>query len=540
MKVAACTALVFLVGQCAIAQWSTSTNAFNSLFVTPGFSQSIITFDDGSSIICGGLADSRYAQKLDPFGYKMWPQPVEIVNNPGTSTTTINGPIDDGDGGLILWWPDDRGAEFGEFGPFNNALYMQRVDKNGTIRWQVGGVQIDSVTGGMKNALAVSDGVGGIILYGWESDFLRSGATKTEHTWIERFDGNGNRIWELTLDSTKVQYGLVPRQPIRFGSRLYFTTMNGPRFLDPLTGAPQTPPTFIPHGGLVVDGFAAAFDIGRKADRFDSLGRKYREYSATCLNSNWDPVWATPFEIRDLGYVNNFIPMNNNVLPDKVGGLFYCEPSSNDSSKKGVRLRRITRDGSQFNNDEVQIILDSARNGFGFNGRGEFGVYFTVGKAFKFDTTGRSMWPQNFTVISDPDDAYTQEAASDNNGGAITVYWTTLGGIYAQHTGRTGKVGAITSVRSQTREPLGYALEQNYPNPFNPSTRIRFSMPGRSHVSISVFNTLGQEVAKLVNGYQDPGYHDVPFDARGLASGVYFYRLEAGSFIETKKLVLLH
>jgi hypothetical protein len=232
--------------------------------------------------------------------------------------------------------------------------------------------------------------------------------------------------------------------------------------------------------------------------------------------------------------------MNNNVLPDKVGGLFYCEPSSNDSSKKGVRLRRITRDGSQFNNDEVQIILDSARNGFGFNGRGEFGVYFTVGKAFKFDTTGRSMWPQNFTVISDPDDAYTQEAASDNNGGAITVYWTTLGGIYAQHTGRTGKVGAITSVRSQTREPLGYALEQNYPNPFNPSTRIRFSMPGRSHVSISVFNTLGQEVAKLVNGYQDPGYHDVPFDARGLASGVYFYRLEAGSFIETKKLVLLH
>jgi hypothetical protein len=531
-------ALLLLPGQDAFAQWSTSTNADSSLYVAPGFSQAILTFDDGSSVICGGLSDSRYAQKLDPFGYKMWPQPVEIANNPGTFTTTVCGPIDDGDGGIILWWPDNRGAEFGEFGPFNNALYMQRVDKNGTIRWQDGGVQIDSVTGGMKNALAVSDGVGGIILYGWESDFLRSGSTKTEHTWIERFDGNGNRIWELTLDSTRVQYGLVPRQPIRFGSRLYFTTMNGPRFLDPLTGASQIPPTFIPHGGLVVDGFATAFDIGQNADRFDSLGRKYREYSVTCLNSNWDPVWATPFEIRDLGYVNNFIPMNNTVLPDKVGGLFICEPSSNDSTRRGVRLRRVTRNSSQFNNDEFQIF-HSLSTAFGFNGRGEYGIYFDDGDAFKYDTTGKSLWPSPLTVLGNPSEAYGQVAASDNNGGAIIAYWTTLGGIYAQHTGRTGRIGIISGIIEYTGGRSGFSLAQNYPNPFNPTTTIQFIVDKAQPVRLTIHDVLGREVATLVNQKLSEGKHEVKWDGTKCSSGVYFCTLLSSTANITKKMILL-
>ncbi len=87
--------------------------------------------------------------------------------------------------------------------------------------------------------------------------------------------------------------------------------------------------------------------------------------------------------------------------------------------------------------------------------------------------------------------------------------------------------------------PVRFSLAQNYPNPFNPSTTIRYGLPTRSHVTLTVFNTLGQQVAALVEGEQEVGFHEVRFDASGLSSGVYLYRLTAGSFVDTKKFVLV-
>jgi hypothetical protein len=98
----------------------------------------------------------------------------------------------------------------------------------------------------------------------------------------------------------------------------------------------------------------------------------------------------------------------------------------------------------------------------------------------------------------------------------------------------------VTSVVLSTSElPHKLQLLQNYPNPFNPSTTIRYGLPSRSHVTLTVFNTLGQQVATLMNDTQEAGYHDVRFDGGGLASGVYFYRLQAGTYVDTKKLLLL-
>jgi 5'-nucleotidase len=84
-----------------------------------------------------------------------------------------------------------------------------------------------------------------------------------------------------------------------------------------------------------------------------------------------------------------------------------------------------------------------------------------------------------------------------------------------------------------------FELGQNYPNPFNPSTVIRYALPSKARASLTVFNALGQVVKELVNENEEAGYHEVRFDGTGLASGVYFYRLQAGSFVETKKLTLL-
>ncbi|HUI09547.1 MAG TPA: FG-GAP-like repeat-containing protein [Bacteroidota bacterium] len=87
--------------------------------------------------------------------------------------------------------------------------------------------------------------------------------------------------------------------------------------------------------------------------------------------------------------------------------------------------------------------------------------------------------------------------------------------------------------------PSRAALEQNFPNPFNPGTTIGYSLPQQSHVIISVHNTLGQQVAELVDGEVQAGYHEVRFDASNLASGIYFYRMRAGSFVQSRKLLLI-
>ncbi|MEK9137952.1 MAG: immunoglobulin domain-containing protein, partial [Bacteroidota bacterium] len=87
--------------------------------------------------------------------------------------------------------------------------------------------------------------------------------------------------------------------------------------------------------------------------------------------------------------------------------------------------------------------------------------------------------------------------------------------------------------------PTQYSLGQNYPNPVNPSTTIRYALPVASHVTLKVFNLLGQEVAALVKGIQDAGFKSVTFDASGLPSAVYFYKLQAGDFVETKRLLVV-
>jgi photosystem II stability/assembly factor-like uncharacterized protein len=112
-------------------------------------------------------------------------------------------------------------------------------------------------------------------------------------------------------------------------------------------------------------------------------------------------------------------------------------------------------------------------------------------------------------------------------GDAGVIFATRNGGVTPVEVARDGEL------------PTRMELEQNYPNPFNPSTTIRYELPHASRVSLKVYNTLGQEVATLVNETKPAGVFTVQFDAGRLASGVYFYRLQAETFVETKKLVVL-
>jgi len=145
-------------------------------------------------------------------------------------------------------------------------------------------------------------------------------------------------------------------------------------------------------------------------------------------------------------------------------------------------------------------------------------------------TVQNSIWhlsAVSFGALSDSVQAFgiTFDIASLGSGGQIFNYRNPL--------------GLVTGIEEQTTVPIEYELSQNYPNPFNPQTTVVFSLPERSRVALTIYNTLGQEVEKLVEGEMPAGFHEAVWDASNHASGVYFYRLTAKNVNQIKKMVLL-
>lgn len=99
--------------------------------------------------------------------------------------------------------------------------------------------------------------------------------------------------------------------------------------------------------------------------------------------------------------------------------------------------------------------------------------------------------------------------------------------------------GNVTTIEDDAVLPTAFALHQNYPNPFNPSTKIRFTLPRREFVSLKIYNLIGQEISTLVSENIPIGTHEIEWNPHDLPSGIYFCRLQAGSFTETKKLILI-
>jgi len=115
--------------------------------------------------------------------------------------------------------------------------------------------------------------------------------------------------------------------------------------------------------------------------------------------------------------------------------------------------------------------------------------------------------------------------------GTVGRYWTS-DTVWVE-------VSPVSTVAGPGDLPRAYALDDNFPNPFNPSTTIRFSIPEASPVVLKVYNLLGEEIATLVQSRLAPGTYNRVLNANGLASGVYLYRLRAGSFTSTKKMLLM-
>ena len=164
------------------------------------------------------------------------------------------------------------------------------------------------------------------------------------------------------------------------------------------------------------------------------------------------------------------------------------------------------------------------------------GYYLIFGRSTKFYlvfvtdsilSDNEYYWSEDFGLLQ-----YTVE---DPNAG--NLYWLSgcvIDGVVYGDTSLNP-----VSVDDNPPPPKEYLLRQNYPNPFNPSTKIKYAIKATGLVQLKVYDILGKEIAILVNEDKEAGYYSVEFDASHLPSGVYFYRMQSGEFVSSKKMLLV-
>jgi len=218
--------------------------------------------------------------------------------------------ISDGDGGVILFWYDHRGAYFDGFEFVNNALYAQRVDRYGTVRWTPGGVLVEGPATGKKVAGIVNDGQGGCVIAWSASAFDFPGAQGREHTRARRISSTGTTLWDRILDSSGTQNSLGYWNIVRARDRLFFQSSFGTRILT-LDGTVITGMPIEGFGYMVSETDSVVFVLS------DVGGLKILK-----LDSQADTLWSRPFTVR-VG-CDGVIPFWKGALtPDGEGGIYY-------------------------------------------------------------------------------------------------------------------------------------------------------------------------------------------------------------------------
>jgi hypothetical protein len=205
----------------------------------------------------------------------------------------------------------------------------------------------------------------------------------------------------------------------------------------------------------------------------------------------------------------------------------------------GTGVSLSTNDGTDWTAVNNGLDYRGLLRSFAVSGTGLFAG--TWGGGVFYSTNNGSNWSVVNEGIVASNVMINALVASGTNvfAGTVSDPWSNYsvlnGGVYRRPMSEI--VAGVGISRGEV--PALFRLDQNFPNPFNPSTTVRYALPVRSHVTLSVFNPLGQRVATLLNESQEPGNHEVRFDGTGLASGVYFYRIQAGDFVQTKRLLLI-
>jgi hypothetical protein len=233
---------------------------------------------------------------------------------------------------------------------------------------------------------------------------------------------------------------------------------------------------------------------------------------------------------------NPFPPTGWSIINEDLNFTFwqYIYAAVNGPSFPGSRAVRISYYSYSDNIGTKDIIKTKVFNNVNLNDTISFDWAYAQRPGYsdrltvKISTDGGNTFP---CTLFDRQGATLGTAPASSSGFVPTAgQWGTFKISYANATG-VNSAGTMT--------PLTYSLSQNYPNPFNPFTRIKFDLPKSSLVTLKVYDILGRETAVILSESMKAGSYEVPFDASGLTSGVYFYKISAGDFSSIKKMILL-
>lgn len=198
------------------------------------------------------------------------------------------------------------------------------------------------------------------------------------------------------------------------------------------------------------------------------------------------------------------------------GGSSFQEKIDYDTEYRPISL--VSADFDQDNDLDVAVV------NFGFLSR-SISVYMNDGSGAFINKTD---YPTG-------DDPYFISSADFDRDGDMDIVLTNF---YSNTFSIFKKVEGANCVSSKNELPKSILLEQNYPNPFNPSTKIKYSLGKPNYTTLSIYNLSGYEIETLFNEFQMTGTYQVSWKTKGLPSGIYFYKIKAGEFSETKKLIL--
>jgi photosystem II stability/assembly factor-like uncharacterized protein len=503
----------------------------------------------GTIITCviNGLAIN--AQRINASGVVQWgTNGVGISSSTGNQNPKIPTIVSDGARGAIITWADHRGG-------ISYDIYAQRVNANGTLGdvmsqpWvlqtsplgskALGRIQFVSSTEGW-----ISEGYGSLLhttnagtdwsvitpfpndtvvsmsdpavtmwwvnqAHGWKMNILGTSGSDAHGAVIHKTT-DGGRTWGKKVLSTAagdmgVQVQFVDEN-VGWAS-IYHVPIGNMTLLRSTDGGNNWSPMSDTAGIFYFVDANSGWAIGAQ-----------KIYHTTNGGKNWPVQYTgtTPGSFLNI----QFTDLNNGwVIGDSSKILRTTDGGSNWIPITNAGLGSATKSkGLFFLNANVGWIGSKTQVISGTSG------------IILYTTNGGSSWTTQLFPGSSSDNVWS------------IFFWDATNGWFTSDAGKIGHAtaGGATGVEKVKNSiPSGYSLSQNYPNPFNPTTNISFTLLSTSFVTLKIFDVIGREVATLVSEELSAGHHARQWNANTTASGIYFYRLQAGSFIETRKLVLL-
>jgi hypothetical protein len=521
-------------------------NQINLAMTTDGSGGTIITWQDKQN----GKYEI-YAQRMNSTGTAMWTtNGIPICTLDSNYNPVI---VSDGSGGAIIAWESYRGST-------TTDIFAQRVNSNGDVQWTLNGVSVCVVVFDQDTIAMVSDGLGGAILT-WQDYRSNNGFADI---YAQRVNSSGAMVWTANGVSVCNQAAaqLGPRL-INDGSGGAFITWYDKRAgnFDIYTQRISTSgaPMYTTNGVATCTMATDQLKPDICSDGAGGVIITWYDYrSSTDYNiyaQRQGPALAVVWTVDGVVINNNvaYAQIDPKIVSDGLGGAIISWTDYRTGTTADIYAQRVNSTGAvqwtatgiiicTSSGDQIKSQLVSDGNNGAYitwedhRNTGNSDIYaqrIASNAAINWAATG-------FAICTAVNNQMNPMIVSNGNLGAIIAWQDYRSGnnfdIYAAGFNTSGIIGIK---ESGTTNPLEFALLQNYPNPFNPTTVINYQLPKTSAVKLSIYDALGKEMSTLVNESQNAGYYNIEWNASAYPSGVYFYRLEAGSFISNKKMILI-